>query len=100
MGIRKKGFHNEGCETPAQVAQTGGGCSSDGDTQGQAGGALSPDGAVAASAHCRGGWIRWALRVPSNTNHSMILQFPGVKHQEWPKWGALDRLSDLAVVCT
>ena len=54
MDIWKKGFYNEGCETPAQVAQTGGGCSSDGDTQGQAGGALSPDGAVAASAHCRG----------------------------------------------
>jgi len=44
------------------------------DTQGEAGWALSTDGAVGVPAQCRG-WDRWPLRGPSNSNHSMILLF-------------------------
>ena len=41
-------------------------------TQGQAGGALSTDGAVGVSVHCRGLDLM-AFRVPSNSDHSVML---------------------------
>ena len=46
-------------------------CSVPADTQGQAGAALSTDGAVGVPAHCKGLDLM-AFRVPSNSNHSMI----------------------------
>ena len=37
LGMRKKGFYNQGGETLAEADQRGGGCPIPGDTQGQAG---------------------------------------------------------------
>lgn len=34
-----------------------------------------PDLAVDVSVHCRGGWTRWPLMVPFDSNNSMILLF-------------------------
>ena len=56
----------------AQVAQKGGGCPSLADSQGQAAGALSTDGAVM-SLFIAGSETRWPLRVTSNADNSMIL---------------------------
>ena len=60
LGMRKKGFYNQGGETLAEVDQRGGGCPIPGDTQGQAGwGSEQPDGAVGVPAHCRG--LNWVI---------------------------------------
>ena len=47
----------------AQVAQRGDGCPISGDSQGQAGGALSTDGAVGVPVHCRE-WDQMAFKGP------------------------------------
>jgi len=46
------------------------------DTQGQAGGALSTDGAVGVPAH-RWDWTKWPLLAPSNSNSPMIIVLVG-----------------------
>ena len=57
-----------------QVAQRGGRCPIPGNIQGQFGlGSEQPDLVEDVPAHCRGGWTRWPLKVPSNPNYSMIL---------------------------
>jgi len=55
LDIRKKFFYNEGGETLAQVAQSGGGCPIPGNIQGQVGqGAERRDLVMDVLAYCRG----------------------------------------------
>ena len=62
------------------VAQKGSGCPIPGDTQGQAGWALSTRWSCGCPCALRGSWIRWPLSVPSNSKDFMIL---------WPDfWGS------------
>ena len=53
IGCKEKVFHNKSGEALAQVAQRSGGWPIPADTRGQAGGALSTDGAVGVPVHCR-----------------------------------------------
>jgi len=72
-GYKEEMFYNEGGETLAQVAQRGGRCPIPGNIQGQVGwGSEKPDRVEDVPAHCRRGWTRWPLKVPSNLNYSMI----------------------------
>ena len=64
---------NKSKEAVAQVAQRGGGCHVLGDSQGQAGWALSAWWSCRCPCALQGGWTRWPLRVPSNSNDSLIL---------------------------
>jgi len=69
---------DKGGETLTKVAQSGGGCPISGDIQGQAGqGSEHPDLAAGVSIHCRGVGLRWPFRVPSNSNHPVILVITG-----------------------
>ena len=74
LDMRKKFFYSKDSEALAQVAQRGGGCPIPGDIEGQAGwGSEQPDVAADVPIHCQGIWTRQPLRVPSNSNNSMIL---------------------------
>jgi len=73
LEIRKKFFYNKGGEALAQVVQRGGGYSIPGVTQGQAGQGSEQLMELWVSLFIEGSGTRWPLRVPSNSNHSVIL---------------------------
>jgi len=67
-------FYSEGGEALEQVAQRRDGCPTHEDIQGQAEWVSEqPDLDVGVPVHCTGSWTRWLLKVPFNSNKSMIL---------------------------
>ena len=76
-----------GSEALAQVAQRTGGCSIPGDSQGQAGGALSAWWSCRCHCSLQGGWARGPLRAPFNSNHFRIEFLSWLRDRPRPdKW--------------
>ena len=96
--LRIKFFYTKSGEALAHVAQRGGECPILGDVQG-----VRLDGALSTWWRCRcpcslqDSWTRWPLRIPSNSNDSVLLK-GGWKNYRWRLWKSEDVCDAFRVV--